>query len=141
MSIGLINIGLSVKDIVSVIPFELIIFIGSFIEEIFPPLPSPLIVIITKISTSPNSYSLLYLFFIAIIAVIGGLVGYFLSFSIDRFSTYLLPFTAGGFIYIAASDLMPEIRKETSLKKSMVSFGIFLLGVGIMFLVKLISHE
>ncbi|PIP15218.1 ZIP family metal transporter, partial [Candidatus Roizmanbacteria bacterium CG23_combo_of_CG06-09_8_20_14_all_35_49] len=55
-------------------------------------------------------------FLVALTAVLGGLIGYFLSFSIDRFTTYLLPFTAGGFIYIAASDLMPEIRKETNLK-------------------------
>lgn len=80
-------------------------------------------------------------FLIALTAVLGGLVGYFLSFSIDRFTTYLLPFTAGGFIYIAASDLMPEIRKETNLKKSLVSFAVFIMGVLLMFLVKLIGHE
>jgi zinc and cadmium transporter len=74
-------------------------------------------------------------FLIALTAVVGGVTGYFLSFSIDRFTTYLLPFTAGGFIYIAASDLMPEIRKERSLRKSLLSFVVFLLGIAIMFLV------
>jgi len=80
-------------------------------------------------------------FLVALTAVLGGLIGYFLSFSIDRFTTYLLPFTAGGFIYIAASDLMPEIRKETNLKKSLVSFAIFIVGILLMFLVKFIGHE
>jgi len=80
-------------------------------------------------------------FLVALTAVFGGLIGYFLSFSIDRFTTYLLPFTAGGFIYIAASDLMPEIRKETNLKKSLVSFAIFIVGILLMFLVKFIGHE
>jgi len=78
-------------------------------------------------------------FFVALTAVVGGIVGYFLSFSINHFTTYLLPFTAGGFIYIAASDLMPEIRKESDVKKSLASFAVFLLGVLFMFVVKLIG--
>lgn len=80
-------------------------------------------------------------FIVACIAIIGGVVGYVLSLSIDRFMIYLLPFAAGGFIYIAASDLMPEIRKEQSLKKSIASFGFFLLGIGIMILVKMFGAE
>ena len=36
---------------------------------------------------------------------------------------------------------MPEIRKETNLKKSLLSFGIFLLGIAIMFFVKFIGGE
>jgi len=80
-------------------------------------------------------------FLVSLTAVIGGIVGYFLSFQIENMTSYLLPFTAGGFIYIAASDLMPEIRKEKSLKKSMISFSIFLLGIAIMYLVKFVGHE
>jgi len=80
-------------------------------------------------------------FLVALTVILGGVVGYFLSFHLEKFIPYLLPFAAGGFIYIAASDLMPEIRKETSLKKSMVSFGVFLVGVAIMVLVKIIGHE
>jgi zinc and cadmium transporter len=48
----------------------------------------------------------------------------------------MLPVAAGGFIYIAASDLMPEIRKETRLIKSLGSFAVFLSGVLLMILVK-----
>jgi len=80
-------------------------------------------------------------FLVALTVILGGIVGYFLSFHLEKFIPYLLPFAAGGFIYIAASDLMPEIRKETSLKKSMMSFGVFLVGIAIMVLVKIIGHE
>lgn len=80
-------------------------------------------------------------FLVALTAMLGGVIGYFLSFQMESFITYLLPFAAGGFIYIAASDLMPEIRKEVSLKKSLLSFGVFLIGVLIMYLVKLIAHD
>ncbi len=78
-------------------------------------------------------------FTVALTVVLGGIVGYFLSSHLENVIPYLLPFAAGGFIYIAASDLMPEIRKEESLKKSMVSFGIFIVGILIMFLVKLVN--
>jgi len=80
-------------------------------------------------------------FLVALTSVLGGIIGYFLSFQIENMTSYLLPFAAGGFIYIAASDLMPEIRKEKSFKKSILSFGIFLIGILIMFLVKFIGHE
>lgn len=80
-------------------------------------------------------------FLVALTAVLGGIIGYFLSLQIENMTSYLLPFTAGGFIYIAASDLMPEIKKETNLKKSMVSFGVFLAGIAIMFLVKLTGSK
>jgi len=79
-------------------------------------------------------------FLVALTVVLGGVVGYFLSFQIKNLISYLLPFAAGGFIYISASDLIPEIRKEKSLKKSLLSFVVFLFGVLIMFLLKFFAH-
>lgn len=72
-------------------------------------------------------------FLVAMTVVAGGVAGYYLVF-LHNFMVYLLPFAAGGFIYIASSDLMPEIRKEENFKKSIVSFGTFLIGVLIMYL-------
>ena len=76
---------------------------------------------------------------VALSVVLGGIVGYFISFYSEDILKYLIPFAAGGFIYIASSDLIPEIRKEPSLKKSATSFVIFLLGIGIMFAVKFLD--
>lgn len=42
---------------------------------------------------------------------------------------YLLPFAAGGFLYIAASDLVPELHKETSTARMVMSFASFLAGI------------
>jgi zinc and cadmium transporter len=72
--------------------------------------------------------------------ILGGIVGYFMSFYIENMVSYLLPIAAGGFIYIASSDLMPEIRKESNFKKSVISFCIFLLGIALMFAVKFLKH-
>lgn len=79
-------------------------------------------------------------YLVALTVVLGGVVGYFASFYLKESIPYLLPFAAGGFIYIAASDLMPEIRKETKLKKSIASFSVFILGIVLMFAVKLIHY-
>ncbi len=74
----------------------------------------------------------------ALLAMIGGIAGYFLGEFFESLRVFLLLFAAGGFIYIAASDLIPEIGKEIRLKKSLAAFAVFLLGIGIMLLVKLI---
>lgn len=77
---------------------------------------------------------------VALAVIAGGVAGYFLSFAVESVIPYLLPFAAGGFIYIAASDLMPEIRKERVLKRSIGAFLVFLLGIALMFAVKLIGE-
>lgn len=65
----------------------------------------------------------------AITAILGGIIGYFLSTNSATFGNLLLPFAAGGFIYIAASDLIPELHKETNLKRSMLAFIVFVVGI------------
>jgi len=80
-------------------------------------------------------------FFAALTVIIGGLVGYFLQSHVGASMVYILPFAAGGFIYIAASDLIPLLQKEVNPKKSLVSYAVFLLGFAFMLFVKLhFSH-
>lgn len=74
-------------------------------------------------------------FAVALTSVLGGLVGYLFS-NVSGFSNLLMPVAAGGFIYIAASDLLPEIKKETSFKKSFLLLAIFLIGILIMNVIK-----
>ncbi len=55
------------------------------------------------------------------------------------FPAVMLPLTAGGFIYIAGSDLVPELHKERDLVKSLMQlFGIGA-GVGLMLLLKVLE--
>lgn len=77
-------------------------------------------------------------FIVALTIVIGGIIGYFISKNIEHAVTFLLPFAAGGFIYISATDLIPEIKKETNIKKSMATMLVFLVGIIIMWLIKTI---
>jgi zinc and cadmium transporter len=52
--------------------------------------------------------ALLYNFLSALTFLLGGIIAYSASFALDV--TFLLPFAAGNFIYIAAADLIPEIK-------------------------------
>ncbi len=79
-------------------------------------------------------------FLVALTCFLGGIFGYFLSNYMNNSTAFLLPFAAGGFIYIAACDLIPEIRKETNTKKALAIFGVFILGILAMFAVKFIGH-
>ena len=80
-------------------------------------------------------------FIVALTIVIGGLIGYFISKSVESAVTFLLPFAAGGFIYIAATDLIPEIKKELDFKKYMATLIVFIIGILIMWFIKLyFSH-
>jgi zinc and cadmium transporter len=69
--------------------------------------------------------------------VIGGIAGFFLIYTPESVA-FLLPFAAGGFIYISASDLIPELHKEENLKKSMLSFAFFLIGIMFLLGIKLL---
>jgi zinc and cadmium transporter len=77
-------------------------------------------------------------FVVALTAVLGGIVGYFVSNLIEDIVLLILPFAAGGFIYIAATDLVPEIRKELDMKKYMATLFVFICGILIMWVTKVI---
>ena len=77
-------------------------------------------------------------FTIALTAVLGGIVGFFVSSLIENIVVFILPFAAGGFIYIAATDLVPEIRKELNMKKYMATLFVFICGILIMWVTKVL---
>lgn len=76
----------------------------------------------------------------ALMAVLGGVAGYFLSSTVSGLAVALLPITAGGFIYIAASDLVPELHKEKDNLKANLSFGLFILGILFMWGMTQLDH-
>ncbi len=77
---------------------------------------------------------------VTIPAVIGGVVGFFWSTANVFLIPYFLAFAAGGFIYIATADLLPEIRQERNQKRSWLSFLIFMIGIGLILATELLEH-
>jgi zinc and cadmium transporter len=84
--------------------------------------------------------ALLFNLLTALTAVAGGVIGFYLANAIEGLSAALLPLTAGGFIYIAASDLIPELHKEKNVFKANAAFLLFLCGLFFMWAVKLLHH-
>jgi len=79
--------------------------------------------------------ALFYNFITALTAVLGAAAGILLSNSVASFA-FLVPFAAGNLIYIAGSDLVPELHKTTcedfSLRDSFFQLLAIVLGIGIM---------
>ena len=88
----------------------------------------------------PKKKAMIFNFMVALIAVIGVFVGYFLIQFIDGITLFLVPAAAGGFIYIAASDLIPELQKEINAKSSIINFIIFIGALIFMFGLKFLGE-
>lgn len=74
-------------------------------------------------------------FLTALTAVIGASVSLVLGSALEGFVPLLIPFAAGNFIYIAGSDLIPELRKDVpELKKAGLQMTSLVLGVVTMYL-------
>jgi len=80
-------------------------------------------------------------FIFSLTAIAGGLIGYFMGGLIHNLPVFLLPFTAGGFIYVAASDLIPEIHNQPDIRRANWSFLTFMLGIGIIWLGSVLLHH
>ena len=76
-------------------------------------------------------------FMSAIFAVLGTMISLLIGSTIKNFSAVMLPIAAGGFVYIARSDLVPELNKELRPSKSIVQMLAIATGVGLMLLLDL----
>jgi zinc and cadmium transporter len=72
--------------------------------------------------------ALFWNFISALTAIAGALLIYFLGISPDRFAGWVVAFAAGGFIYLATADLIPELHKKAGAMESVLQF--MSLGVG-----------
>jgi len=76
--------------------------------------------------------ALLFNFLSALAAVLGALIVLLISFNSADITKFLIPFAAGGFIYVASADLIPELHKETEPQKSLGQLILFIIGIGMM---------
>jgi zinc and cadmium transporter len=86
--------------------------------------------------------ALFYNFVSGMVALLGGLIAFILSDILEIFNFFFLAFSGGGFLYIASTELMPELLKQDDFKKSVTQALIFLCGlILIIALVLLLPHE
>ena len=73
---------------------------------------------------------------VSLTCIAGGIIGHYATHQASFVANYLIPIAAGGFIYISASDLIPDLGKVKSTRKILALTFTFLLGVGIMLFIK-----
>jgi len=84
--------------------------------------------------------ALFYNFISAAFSIIGALFALAIGGQIQGFTNFIIPFTAGGFIYIAASDLFPELKKDNEkLGQAFLQLLCVIGGIAIMLALKKIG--
>jgi zinc and cadmium transporter len=82
-----------------------------------------------------RAQALLFNFLSALTFLAGGLLAYAVA---PRFDTsWLLAFAAGNFIYIGASDLVPEVNRHREMRANVVHFAAFVSGVALLAAIRL----
>jgi len=114
----MLNVSLGVTTTVAVILHEIPQEIGDFGVLVY--------------SGYSRKKALTFNFLIALTAVVGAVAGLLLATRFENITHFLVPFTAGGFIYIATADLIPELKKEVVLWKSLIQLFGLILGIIIM---------
>jgi zinc and cadmium transporter len=76
--------------------------------------------------------ALLFNLLAALMAFLGAVMTILIGAQVENYAVYLLPVTAGGFIYIAGPDLIPELQQEVKLPSSILQFLAILMGVVVM---------
>ncbi len=77
--------------------------------------------------------ALLYNFYSACTAILGTLLTLWVGEKLSHLSTYVMPFAAGGFIYLAATSLLPEIIRKTNKRNFWLYILCILSGIFIMY--------
>ncbi|CEG45253.1 zinc (zn2)-iron (fe2) permease family [Plasmopara halstedii] len=70
-------------------------------------------------------------------AMVGTVIGLVMEGTGDSSSVWISPFTAGGFIYIACTSVMPELLEDCSLAQSLKEAGAMCSGIGLMVVIAL----
>ena len=74
----------------------------------------------------------------SLMAVLGGVLGYFTLERGMEWIPYVLVFASSGFIYIAVSDLMPQMQRRATLRETIPQ--VILIGLGVVIVLVLTSH-
>jgi zinc and cadmium transporter len=77
--------------------------------------------------------ALMWNFVSAITAIIGTLITLWIGNRVVAIISYIIPFAAGGFIYLACSDLIPELNKQNSKKTILLQVFMVITGILLMY--------
>lgn len=84
--------------------------------------------------------ALIFNFLSACMAFLGAFLVLIYEPASGTLSKAILPIAAGGFIYLAAADLIPELQNEKTLRKSIFQFIALILGMGILIVLNILTE-
>lgn len=79
--------------------------------------------------------ALFFNFLSALFCVLGGVLGFYSLSSLTMLEPYVLSLSAGMFIYIACSDLIPDMHKEFEKSEGWLHVLPFLVGIGLVYFI------
>lgn len=82
----------------------------------------------------------LYNLLCSMMAVLGGVIGYFTLDKAAALIPYVLVLASSGFIYIAVSDLMPQMQRRATFKETVPQVILIACGVALVFFVTQHHH-
>lgn len=109
-----VNIGLGITTTISIIFHEIPQEIADFGVLLY--------------SGLSKKKALLYNLLSAITAIAGAVLGIFLT-NIHGFIDFIIPFAAGNFLYIAASNLLPQLHRNCKFKDTILHVSAIILGI------------
>ncbi|MCA9302358.1 ZIP family metal transporter [Candidatus Nomurabacteria bacterium] len=83
--------------------------------------------------------ALFYNFMVGLFSLLGGVLGFFLLSRTPSIISYLLPVATASLLYVATSDLLPELKNETGLKNTFILTSIIFFGICLMYVLSLYS--
>jgi len=78
--------------------------------------------------------ALVWNFIFALTAVLGGILTYLFAQTIDQLTPILLSIAAGSFLYLAMSDIIPELQKENSARQIFKQLFWLVFGIALIYL-------
>lgn len=80
-----------------------------------------------------------YNFLAGIVALLGAALVLASGIDVGHMTKYLIPFAAGGFIYVSSADIIPELHKSTKVSHSIAQLGCILGGIGVMYVLLILG--
>ncbi|MCX7094187.1 MAG: ZIP family metal transporter [Methylobacter sp.] len=88
----------------------------------------------------PPAKAVLYNFYCSLTVVVGAVFTLLFSQVAESSLVFLLPIAAGGFIYIAATDMIPALHEHSTLPHLFGQTAIFAFGIGFMQSIIILEH-
>lgn len=128
-----------------------VIIAGSFLVNIPLGIATTIAVILHEIPQEIGDFGILlhsgytrrkalfFNFLTACLAIVGACITLLIGERVEDIVKYVVPITLGGFVYISAADLIPEIHNEEHTGRSILQFLFFILGILVMALLLLLE--